>query len=100
MISGSLAVSSKNIKLAAGAVVATVDETQQHNEKTFLYRKTITTRQILDLTSALGTSFGGDTINLAAVLDMAFDRNKVLRRVKLRTLANDVVTSLMGVTLD
>jgi hypothetical protein len=36
----------------------------------------------------------------ATVLDMPLDRNKVLKSVVLRTLANDVVMGLMGVTLD
>jgi hypothetical protein len=36
----------------------------------------------------------------ATVLEMALDRNKVLKSVDLRTLANDVVMGLMGVTLD
>lgn len=44
----------------------------------------------------LGKIDGGS----ATVLEMPLDRNKPLRSVELRTLANDVVIGLMGVTLD
>jgi hypothetical protein len=36
----------------------------------------------------------------ATVLEMALDRSKSLKSLELRTLANDVVIGLMGVTLD
>jgi hypothetical protein len=44
----------------------------------------------------LGKIDGGS----ATVLEMPLDRNKPLKSVELRTLANDVVIGLMGVTLD
>ncbi len=36
----------------------------------------------------------------ATVLEMPLDRGKALKQLELRTLANDVVIGLMGVTLD
>ena len=46
--------------------------------------------------SLLGRIDGGS----ATVLEMPLDRSKLLRSVQLRTLANDVVIGLMGITLD
>jgi large exoprotein involved in heme utilization and adhesion len=73
-----VAIAGNNINLVAGVNAATLDEAHQHDEKTFLHRETITTRDTLDRTSALGTCLGGDTINLAAGSDIKITGSSVV----------------------
>ncbi|SFU90525.1 DUF4450 domain-containing protein [Pseudoduganella namucuonensis] len=61
--------------------------------------KTAKTR-VLDPATLPGTLLGKIDGGSGTVMEMWLDRNKSLRSLELRTLGNDVVIGLMGVTLD
>jgi filamentous hemagglutinin len=90
------AVAGNNVNLVAGVSTATLDEAQQHDEKTFLHRETITTRDTLDRTSAVGTSFGGATINLAAGSDIKITGSSVIGDHAVNLTAGKDVTIAAG----
>jgi filamentous hemagglutinin len=87
-----VATAGNNINLVAGVNAATLDEAHQHDEKTFLHRETITTRDTLDRTSALGTSLGGDTINLVAGSDIKITGSSVVGDHAVNLIAGKDVT--------
>jgi filamentous hemagglutinin len=64
------AAAGNDINLVSGVSTFKVDEGHQTTKKGFLSRKTITTRDTLDRSSALGTSLGGDTVTLVAGNDI------------------------------
>jgi filamentous hemagglutinin len=63
-------VAGNDINLVSGVTTAKIDEGYQSTHTGFLNSKTITTRSTLDRSSALGTSLGGDSVNLIAGNDI------------------------------
>jgi filamentous hemagglutinin len=63
-------IAGNDINLVSGVTTAKIDEGYQSTHKGFLNSKTITTRDTLDRSSALGTSLGGDSVSLIAGNDI------------------------------
>jgi filamentous hemagglutinin len=63
-------VAGNDINLVSGVTTAKIDEGYQSTHTGFLNSKTITTRNTLDRSSALGTSLGGESVNLIAGNDI------------------------------
>jgi len=61
-----VAAAGNNINLTAGEANRTLDEAHQYSSKGFLSNKTTTTRDTLDETTAVATTFSGQTVDLQA----------------------------------
>lgn len=66
-----------NLTIASGKANVTVDEAHQHKSKGFLSSKTTTTRDTLDETTALGSSFNGEEVQLWANKDVSIEGSRV-----------------------
>lgn len=64
------AIAGNDINVVAGVNTVKVDEGHQLNKKGFLNSTTIVTRDTLDQSSAIGSSFDGDTVKLVAGKDI------------------------------
>jgi filamentous hemagglutinin len=64
------AIAGNNLNVLAGVATATFDQTSQTTKSGFLHHETITTRNTLDSTNAIGSVLGGATVNLAAGHDL------------------------------
>lgn len=60
------AVAGRNLTLSSGEANVTLDEKHQSTSKGLLSKKTVTTQSTLDQTKALGSTFSGNTVTLAA----------------------------------
>lgn len=61
-----VAAAGNNINLTAGEANRSLDEAHQHSSKGFLSNKTTTTRDTLDATTAVASTFSGQTVDLQA----------------------------------
>jgi filamentous hemagglutinin len=55
-----------------------VDEAHQHTSKGFLSKSTVTTRESNSSTTALGSNFGGDTVNITGNKDISIKGSNVV----------------------
>ncbi|OEZ65950.1 filamentous hemagglutinin [Janthinobacterium sp. HH103] len=80
-----------DIVLSAGANQLTVDEGHVQTGKGFLNKKTITTRDMLDLGTSAGSAFGGATVAFAAGNDIKLTGAQILSDGSASLLAkNDI----------
>jgi filamentous hemagglutinin len=89
---GALNVNAKDIQLQAGQATQNVDEAHQHTSKGFLSKSTVTTREANSSTTALGSNFGGGTVNLNAQNDIAIKGANVVSDNATTLTANNNVT--------
>ena len=86
--SGALIVGAGNdLNLIAGQSADQVDEAHQHKEKGFLSSKTVTTRDTFDQTTALSSSFSGDSVALSAGNDLTVQGSNVFAAADLTASA-------------
>jgi filamentous hemagglutinin len=64
------AIAGSNLNILAGVDTSQFDRTSQTTKSGFLHHETITTRNTLDATSAIGSVLGGTTVNLSAGQDL------------------------------
>jgi filamentous hemagglutinin len=64
------AIAGNNLNILSGAASTTFDQTSQTTKSGFLHHETITTRNTLDATNAIGSVLGGATVNLSAGNDL------------------------------
>ncbi len=67
-----------NIEIKAGQATQSVDEAHQHTSKGFLSSSTVTTREANASSTAVGSSLGGNTVNLGASNDLAIKGSNVV----------------------
>lgn len=73
-----LASAGRDAKLLAGEARTQVDEAHRHKSRGFLSTKTISTRDTLDQTSALGTTLSGNTTTVLANQDIKVQGSNVV----------------------
>jgi filamentous hemagglutinin len=73
-----LAMAGGSVNLTAGEANNSVDEAHQHSSKGFLSKKTTTTRDTLNETTALGTTLSGDTTTVLADQDISLKGSNVV----------------------
>ncbi len=89
---GALNVNAKDIQLQAGLATQSVDEAHQHSSQGFLSKTTETTREANSSTTALGSNFGGGSVNLNAQNDIAIKGSNVVSDNATTLTANNNVT--------
>ncbi|WP_314972690.1 hemagglutinin repeat-containing protein [Comamonas testosteroni] len=67
-----------DIQISAGQASQSLDEAHQHTTKGFLSSKTVTTREQLHSTTAVGSNLGGDTVAINAGRDIAVTGSHVV----------------------
>ena len=67
-----------NISISAGQSSQSLDEAHQHTSRGFLSSKTTTTRDQMQSTTALGSSFEGQSVNIAAGQNLSIAGSNVL----------------------
>ncbi|MDH1477633.1 hemagglutinin repeat-containing protein [Comamonas thiooxydans] len=67
-----------DIQISAGQASQSLDEAHQHTNKGFLSSKTVTTREQLHSTTAVGSNLGGDTVSIHAGRDIAVTGSHVV----------------------
>ncbi len=67
-----------DIQISAGQASQSLDEAHQHTNKGFLSSKTVTTREQLHSTTAVGSNLGGDTVAINAGRDIAVTGSHVV----------------------
>ena len=72
------AVAGHDLSITSGTAAEQVDEAHRHKEKGFLSSKTRTTRDTLDSTTALSSTFSGETTALVAGRDMVVKGSNVV----------------------
>ncbi|WP_425251656.1 hemagglutinin repeat-containing protein [Janthinobacterium sp. NFX145] len=86
-----------DIVLSAGANQATVDEGHQHASKGFLNSKTITTRDAVQTSTALGTSLTGKSVDIVAGHDLKVAASSILAHEAANLMArNDIAIESVG----
>lgn len=68
----------EDINIKAGQSVTGVDEASKHKSKGFLSSRTLTTKTDVEITSAQGSSFGGDKVELTSGEDILVEGSRVL----------------------
>ncbi|MCL6484522.1 MAG: hemagglutinin repeat-containing protein [Janthinobacterium lividum] len=81
-----------DIVLSAGANQVTVDEGHEQTSRGFLNKKTITTRDMLDLGTSAGSTFGGATLAFAAGNDIKLSGAQVLSDGAASLLAKNAIS--------
>lgn len=89
------AIAAGSINLTAGQSTQSLDEAHQHTSSGFLSSKTVTTRDQLQSTNAIGTNFEGQSVNLATGKDLAIFGSNVLadQNVNLNAGGNVSITA-------
>ena len=72
------AVAGHDLTITSGTAAEQVDEAHRHKEKGFLSSKTRTTRDTLDATHALSSTFSGETTELSAGRDLTVQGSNVV----------------------
>jgi filamentous hemagglutinin len=67
-----------SVNITAGQTSQSLDEAHQHTSKGFLSSKTVTTRDQLQSTTAIGSSLEGSAVNIAAGKDLRVQGSSVL----------------------
>ncbi|WP_039051213.1 hemagglutinin repeat-containing protein [Comamonas thiooxydans] len=67
-----------DIRISAGQASQSLDEAHQHTTRGFLSSKTVTTREQLHSTTAVGSNLGGDTVAINAGRDIAVTGSNVV----------------------
>ncbi|KOC19023.1 hypothetical protein GL58_25825 [Comamonas testosteroni] len=67
-----------DIQISAGQASQSLDEAHQHTTKGLLSSKTVTTREQLHSTTAVGSNLGGDTVAINAGRDIAVTASHVV----------------------
>lgn len=67
-----------DIQISAGQASQSLDEAHQHTTRGFLSSKTVTTREQLHSTTAVGSNLGGDTVAINAGRDIAVTGSNVV----------------------
>jgi filamentous hemagglutinin len=75
---GALSVNAQDINIQVGLATQSVDEAHQHTSKGFLSKSTVTTRESNSSTTALGSNFGGDTVNITGNKDISIKGSNVV----------------------
>jgi filamentous hemagglutinin len=86
------AIAGNNLNILAGISTAKFDEASQTTKSGFLHRETITTRNTLDGTSAIGSVLGGATVNLSAGHDLKVVGSSVVGDNNVNLIATNAIS--------
>lgn len=81
-----------NINLTAGESSFSLEEAHQHSSKGFLSKKTITTRDTLEETRAIGTTISGEMVNIKADKDLTLTGSSVVSTLGTKLEAGNNLT--------
>jgi filamentous hemagglutinin len=72
------ATAGRNLNVEAGQATRETEEAASHKSRSFLSSRTITTHEKIDETQAVGSSLGGNTVNLPAGQDLGVRGSSVI----------------------
>jgi filamentous hemagglutinin len=89
---GALSVNAQDINIQVGLATQSVDEAHQHTRKGLLSKSTVTTREANSSSTALASNFGGNTVNIKAVNDIAIKGSNVVGDSDTTLIAKNNIT--------